>query len=73
MREGFVDIDETLKIVNEIKILIKEYTYKIDSIKDIKNDYPEKIEKLEEALLNYIVENDLKILKQNFFIISGNF
>ena len=52
-------VDELLKIVNEIKILIKEDRY----IKDLRKDYPDKIEKLEEALLNYIGENDFKILK----------
>ena len=34
--------------------------------KDLKKDYPDKIKNLEETLLNYIGENDLKILK------SGN-
>ena len=31
------------------------------SIKDLKKDYPDKINDLEEALLDYMGENDLKI------------
>ena len=61
-----VDNDEVLKIVHEIKILNKENKYKKDSIKDLKKDYPNETEKLEEALLNYMGENDLKILKTGF-------
>ena len=48
-----------------IKVLIKEDKYKNDSIKDLKKDYPDEIEKIE-ALLNYMGENDLKILKTGF-------
>ena len=57
---------EILNIVKEIKILITEDKYKRDSITDLKNNYPDKNENLEEALLNYMVENDLKILKTGF-------
>ena len=32
----------------------------------MKNDYPDKIEKLGEILLNYMGENDLKFLKTEF-------
>ena len=32
------------------------------SIGDLKKDYPNEIEKLEEAIINYMEENDLKIL-----------
>ena len=32
----------------------------------MKKEYPDKINELEEALLNYICENDLKILKTGF-------
>ena len=35
-------------------------------IKDLEKDYPDKINELEEALLNYIGENDLKLLKTEF-------
>ena len=36
------------------------------TIEDLKEYYPDQIEILEEALLNYIGENDLKILKTGF-------
>ena len=61
-----VDNDEILNIVNEIKMLITEGLYKIDSIKVLKKDYPDKIEKSEETLLNYIDENDVKYFKTEF-------
>ena len=58
-KEEIIDNDEKLKFVNEI--LEEDKT-----IKDVKKDYPNEIEKLEEALLNYIGENDLKLLKTKF-------
>ena len=64
--EEIVDNDEILNNVNRIKMLITEDKYKNDSIKDLKKDYPDKIIELEEALLDYIGENDLKILKTGF-------
>ena len=64
--EEIVDNDEILKIVNEIKMLITEDKYKNDSIKDLRKDYPDKIKELEEAILNYMGETDLKILKTEF-------
>ena len=36
------------------------------AIKDLKRDYPEEIKNLEELLLKYMGENDLKILKTGF-------
>ena len=54
LKEVFVDNDETFNTVNEIEE--EERTFK-----DIKKDYPEEFAKLEEALLNYMGENDLKI------------
>ena len=36
------------------------------TIKNLKKDYPDKIEKLEEALFNCLGENDLKSLKIEF-------
>ena len=36
------------------------------TIKDLKKDYPNEIKNLEEALLDYMGENDLKILKTGF-------
>ena len=64
--EEIVDNDEILNFVNEIKLLITEDMYKNDSIKDLMKDYPDKIKQLEEALLDYIGENDPKILKTGF-------
>ena len=64
--EEIIDNDETLNSVNEIKNLITEYKYKNDSIKILKKDYPDKIKELEEALLDYMGENDLKLLKTGF-------
>ena len=59
LKEEIVDNDYILNIVTDIG----EYN-KI--IKDLKKDYPEEIENLEEALLDYMGENDLKILKTGF-------
>ena len=58
MKTEIVDKEEILNIVNEL--VEKEKT-----IKDLKKDYPDKIEKLEEALLDYMGD-DLKILKTEF-------
>ena len=54
-----IDGDEILKIVNEI--LEDEQT-----IKDLKKDYLDKAKNLEEALLDYTGEKDLKLLKTEF-------
>ena len=64
--EEIVANDEILNIVNEIKMLIPEDKYKNDSIKDLKKEYPDKNNELEEALRDYMGENDLKILKTGF-------
>ena len=48
-----------MNIVNEI---IEEDK----TIKDLKKGYPDKIKNLEETLLNYMGENDPKILKTEF-------
>ena len=53
-------------MLKKIKIKITEDKYENDSIKDLKKDYPDKINELEEALLDYMRENDLKILKTGF-------
>ena len=55
LKKEIVANDDLLDIVNEI---IDDKT-----IKDLKKNYSDKMEKLEEALLNYMGENDLKILK----------
>ena len=59
LKEEIVDNDQILNIVNEILEHDK-------IIKDLKKDYPDKIKNSEEALLNYIAENDLKIIKTGF-------
>ena len=53
MRKETVDNDEILHTVN--KIVEDERT-----IEDLKKYYPKEIKNLEEALLNYMGENDLK-------------
>ena len=58
LKEEFVDNNEILDIVNG---LLEDKT-----IKDLKKDYPNEIENLEEALLNYMGENGLKLLKTGF-------
>ena len=58
-KKEIVDNDYTLNIVTDIG----EHNR---TIKDLKKDYPDKINELEEALINYIGENDLKILKTGF-------
>ena len=49
-------------IVNEIETLTSEGRF----IKDIEKDFPNEIEKLEEALNKYRIENDLRTLKTEF-------
>ena len=43
--------------------IINEIVEEDRTIEDLKKDYPYKTKKLEEALLNYMGENDLKLLK----------
>ena len=59
LKEEIVDNEEIINIINNIT---EEYT----TIKDLKKDYPNEIKNLEEALLDYMGENDLKILKTGF-------
>ena len=61
-----IDNDEILKIFNEIKIGIKEDRYNNASVKDFTKDYTDEIEKIEEALLNCMSENDLTVSKTFF-------
>ena len=69
-KDEIFDDDEILDFVSKIE---KNYTEEIlnleeddRTIKNLKKYYPEEIENLEEALLNYMGENDLKILKTGF-------
>ena len=59
MKDENVDSDEILNIIDE---LIEEDKI----IEDLKKDYPNENKNLEEALLNYMGENDLKTLKTGF-------
>ena len=59
MKEEVIDNDETSNIGNEI---IEEDR----TIEDLKKDYPNGIENLEEVLLIYLGENDPKNLKTEF-------
>ena len=58
LKNEIVGNDEILNIIDEI---IEDKT-----IEDLKKDYPNEIKNLEKALLNYMGENDLRILKTGF-------
>ena len=45
---------------------VKEVSYSNDYFEDLKKDYPDEINKLEEALIKYLGDNELKILKSEF-------
>ena len=51
---------------NEIFNIVIEIGEEDRTFEDLTKDYTDKIEKLEEALLNYTGENDLKLLKTEF-------
>ena len=42
LKEGIIDKDEILNTVNEMKIITKGVRYNNDSIKDLKEVYPDK-------------------------------
>ena len=58
-KKEIVDNDEILIIIDEIGV--EDW-----NIEDLKNDFPNEFEKLEEVLLNYIGEKDFKLLKTEF-------
>ena len=58
MKEEIVDNDEIINTVNDIE---EDRTFK-----DLKKEYPDKFEKLEDALRIYIGEKYLEILKTEF-------
>ena len=70
LKEEIADSDEILDIVGKIEENYTEEILNLEeddrTIKNLKKYYPDKIKNLEEALLNYIGENDLKILKTGF-------
>ena len=69
-------VDNSHKTLGDLKKEIDDNDYILNivtyigennrTIKDLKKDYPEEIKNLEEALLDYMGENDLKILKTGF-------
>ena len=59
LKREIVDNNYILNIVTDIG----EYNR---TVKDLKKDYPDKINELEEALFIYVGENDLEILKTGF-------
>ena len=65
LEKEILDKDEILNVLNEKKI-IEEDKYEKDCIKDLKEDYPDIVAELEESLLSYIGETDLKFLKTEF-------
>ena len=68
IKDEIFDNDEILDIVSKIENYTEVLNLEEDdrTIKNLKKYYPEEIEILEEALLNYRGENDLKILKTGF-------
>ena len=69
-KDEIVDNDQILDIVSKIEENYTEEILNLEeddrTIKNLKKYYPEEVENLEEALLNYMGENDLKILKRGF-------
>ena len=69
-KDEIFDSDELMNIVNKIEKKYSEEIFNLDeddrTIGNLKKYYPEDIENLEEAFLNYMGENDLKILKTGF-------
>ena len=68
LKEEIFDNDEILDIINKIEkesLNLEEDDVDM-TIKNLKKYYPEEIENLEQLLLEYMGENDLKILKTGF-------
>ena len=65
LKKEVIGDDKTLKFINELENVINK-TKRNQSISTLKKKYPDKINELEEALLDFIGENDLKILKTEF-------
>ena len=63
-KEVFGD-DKILNIISDLENMIDK-TKRNQLISTLKKRYPDKINELEEAFLDYIGENDLKILKTEF-------
>ena len=65
LKKEVIGDDKILDIINELENMIDK-TKRNKSIGHLKKKYPDKINELEEAFLDYIGENDLKILKTEF-------
>ena len=65
LKKEIVGDDKILDIINELENMIDK-TKRNKSNSDLKKKYPDKIIELEEAFLDYIGENDLKLLKTEF-------
>ena len=67
LKDEIFDNDEILDIVKKIEKETLNLEEDDDmTIKNLKKYYPKEIENLEQLLLNYMGENDLKILKRGF-------
>ena len=65
LKKEVIGDDKILNIINELENMIDK-DKRNKSISDLKKKYPDKINELEEAFLDYIGENDLKRLKTEF-------
>ena len=65
LKKEVIGDDKILNIINELENIIEEKK-RNQSISTLKKRYPDKINELEEAFLDYIGENDPKILKTEF-------
>ena len=69
-KKEIFDSDEILNIVNKIEENYSEEFKNLEeddrTIKNLKKYFPEEIKNLEELFLDYMGENDLKILKKGF-------
>ena len=67
MKGESLGYDNILNIVIETGTLISDDRYNNNSIKDLKKDFPDTIDKSEEALKIYVTgNNDFEILKTDF-------
>ena len=62
--------DEIMKSVKEVKRITQEDLYKNDSVKDLKKDFPNEIDKIEELYLNIILKRTWIFWKW-IFLING--
>ena len=65
LKKEVVGDDKILNIINELENMI-DINKRNKSISYLKKKYPDKINEVEEAFLDYIGDNDLKILKTEF-------